>query len=151
MHYQVNDLLTLTRLPIAYWQGMNATRDFRDNPGKQLQSWVVAKCLDQEDVVIDPVLIDVVNACEAFSANHDEIKIWLIKSIDLFFVDLTVVPNTKQLEIVTIKLTDLRKRLSESIDYVHDRSSIVSWYLDVQEDFKLITEQVGELLMYSKG
>jgi hypothetical protein len=73
----VNDLLTLTRLPIHFWNEVNGEPDFRDNPGKQLQSWIVANCLDLEEAEVPEVLERVVAECERCFDDHKSIIDWI--------------------------------------------------------------------------
>lgn len=153
MLYQVNELLSLTRLAIAYWRDLNATKDYRDNPGKQLQSWIVATCLDKESVIIDPVIKPIIdelvmfddNAC--LSADRNQIAIWLTHSLTLFEVDLKPVPRSRQKEETLLKIANLKKRVSEWFlsDGVSDATVARETFLDFREDYDALDAQVQTL------
>jgi len=75
--YQVNYLLTMSRLPDHFYAMIYNLRGkdaIYKNPGVSLRSFVIAKCIRQEEIFLTGDMLNLVAECEEFSTNTQNIS-----------------------------------------------------------------------------
>jgi hypothetical protein len=75
--FSVNELITVTLLPIHFWNEVEANESTLANPGKQLQSWIVAFALQDEEVTLPAEIKAVYDECADFSVHIKAIIDWM--------------------------------------------------------------------------
>lgn len=73
MIYNTNAMLSLSRLPYHFWEMLNPKLDPLDNPGRSILSYIVAKSLTEESVMLPSELDDNLKRVIDFNDQHDKI------------------------------------------------------------------------------
>lgn len=101
--YQVNYLLTMSRLPDHFFAMVNGLKG-RDaqyqNPGVSLRSFIVGKALRREVIQVDGEMITAVHECEEFSMSASVIakivELLLTEANDLVTTISTLAPELQK-------------------------------------------------------
>lgn len=133
MQQSVNELLTICRLSIHFWNEVTGEPDYRDNPGKQLQSWIVATCLDQEQVDLDSRLVNVHARCLEFSRSLIPVVDWL--EAEMTHLENYALEFSGDRKIAPATINDLSRRAKNQVKLLNSlRQNVNEWNDSQSED-----------------
>ena len=137
--YQVDYLLSITRIPKRFYamvMGLEGREAVYHNPGASVQSYVVAKAINKEIMLVPPEMIEDVKECESFSTSKEvlaKINEALIKVATQLINYVTEQPPERRGSLFkdVAKLHELANMIKTSFDAFMSTQDTIAMHVDM--------------------